>query len=581
MQRRHFLQTIAGAAQAQAAASAPVYLADLSVCRPSTALTRKARPRKWLLLDYETESGQGVMLVAGQNTHAPEITLPLQVAGWHAISFGLRSYGAGEDETHLQVRLSSDRAFTLIKHRPEQRDRLDEYYWKTADLSGQQIVLRQYWRQLDAADPDSLANPCKGVWLAYVKLVPLNQEQVAQFTEDRKPASPHRRLFAHHDAWSYTWEFRPSTVAEIHRELEPFRESDFARIYWEAGMGDRMYYPTKLGLTAADDWIEDPYRVGDRLAAESWREFRRKGIDPFKVALEYSHALGLEFHATYRPAGFHFPVPEHEWNSGGLYDRHPEWRGRDKHGNATPRLSYAFAGVRGAALRFLGEISAYPVDGLCIAFNRRPPLIEYEAPVVESFQQQFGQDPRELADNDPRWLRHRATFVTQFMRDLRKLAGKRSLTAIVLSSERENLYFALHLESWIQEGLIDTLVPYSSVERINSAMDSWTNPADADFFFRITRGTRCRLALNLMPRLLSPEQYRTRAHRLYQAGAENLFLWDTNARYDFGPSWTALRRLGHREEVAAWAESGSPPLPRPGTKLVRLGDWNLRYATPG
>ena len=28
---------------------------------------------------------------------------------------------------------------------------------------------------------------------------------------------------------------------------------------------------------------------------------------------------GMEFHATYRPAGVHFPVPENEWNTGGVY----------------------------------------------------------------------------------------------------------------------------------------------------------------------------------------------------------------------------------------------------------------------
>ena len=46
-----------------------------------------------------------------------------------------------------------------------------------------------------------------------------------------------------------------------------------------------------IGLTAADDWIEDPFRVRDRLAAESYRTFREKGIDHLRVAAEHAHEV--------------------------------------------------------------------------------------------------------------------------------------------------------------------------------------------------------------------------------------------------------------------------------------------------
>ncbi|MEO7653723.1 MAG: family 10 glycosylhydrolase [Bryobacteraceae bacterium] len=542
------------------------------------------------MLDFETEAHKGVMLVAGQNTHAPEIAYPLRKKGWHAIHFGLRSYGSGEDETRLQVRLTGEKAFAMIKHKATDRNRFDDYYWKSADLTGQQIVMRQFWRQIVPDQPDSIANPCNGAWLAYIKLVPLSDEEVKVLLEERRTGK-HRRLFAHHDAWSYTYEFRPTTVAEIHRELEPFRDTDFSRLYWEGGAGDRMYFPTRRGLRATDDWIEDPYRVGDRLAAEAWREFRKKGIDPYRAAIDHTHSLGMEFHGTYRPAGFHFPVPEDEWNTNGVYDRHPQWRSIDKNGQPTPRLSYALPEVRNVALDFIREMASYPVDGICLAYNRRPPLIEYEPVVVESFQKKHGLDPRQLDERDSRWLAHRAEFLTQFMREVRallkKVAAERKLskpldvTAVVMTSERENIYRAIDLEAWIKEGLVDTIVPYSTVEGLNSALDSFTNPQDAEFFLRIARGTSCKVALNLMPRVLPPEEYRKRAHGLYQSGADHLFLWDTNARYDFSPSWSALRRLGHKEEIAEWVRSGSPAIERPGSTLTKLGDWDLRYATPG
>ena len=258
-----------------------------------------------------------------------------------------------------------------------------------------------------------------------------------------------------------------------------------------------MYLPTKKGVSATDDWIEDPYRVGDRLAAESWQALKRQGIDPFRTALEHAHSLGMEFHATYRPAGFHFPVPEDEWNTGGVYDKHPEWRGRDKQGRATPRLSYAWPEVRQVALGFIREMLAYPVDGVCIAYNRRPPLVEYEQPVVDSFRKETGLDAARLEDRDARWLKFRSQTLTQFMRELRGVAGKKRVTAIVMSSERENLFQAIDLEAWIGEGLVDTIVPYTSVERLTSTADSWDNPRDLDFFVRITRDVAAALESNV------------------------------------------------------------------------------------
>lgn len=565
MRRRTFLQTAGAVAlQAQTASDGAIYLTDLDRCQPAAALSAKSARGRWRMLPFEAEGAKGTMLVAGQNTGAPEIRYSPKRSGVYEIWFGLRSYGGGEDMTQLLAKLSGDQAFSRLIHRGEDRARVDEYYWKTADLSNQDIVFRQWRRQIVSIDPASVANPCSGVWLAYIKLVPASPEPVSK---------ANKRLYGHHDAWSYTYEYRPTSAADIKRELEPFRDTDFTRIYWEGGMGDRMYLPTKTGVPATDHWIGDPYRVGDRLAAESWQTLKRQGIDPFKTALDYAHALGMEFHATYRPAGFHFPVPEDEWNTGGIYDKHPEWRGQDKHGRPTPRLSYAYKEVRQAALGFVKEMLAYQVDGVCIAYNRRPPLVEYEKPVLDSFRQATGLDATQLDDRDPRWLKHRAGVLTQFMRELRSMVGAKPITAIVMSSERENLFQAMDLEAWIAEGLVDTIVPYTSVERLTSTADSWDDPRDLEFFVRITRGTKCELAPNMMPRLMPPETYLKRAKGIYNLGVERLFFWDTNARYHFDPSWSVLRRLGHKDAL---------PVPaRPGKKLRKLGDWDLTYATPG
>lgn len=549
----------------------------------------------WRMLDYEAGRLRGTLLFAGHNTRAREVRLPLGKKGWFAVYLGVTSFMG---EGRLLVRLSSEDTFTRfhaqrhpVKSGEDLRPRLEERFWQCARLDGKDLVLGQVCRPVVRGAPADLALPCDEACLAYVKLVPLSSAKVRALEADRRSRRA-RTLFAHHDGWSYTALFGTRTPEEIRRELRPLVGTDYGRIYWEGGVGDLKFFPAKTGFIPTHDVIEDPCSVHDCLSMDAWRAMLRKGVDPFRVALDYAHASGLEFHATWRPAGFHFWPPWDEWNVGGLYHRHPEWRTRNRQGRPMPRLSYAWPGVRRAAVGFLRELAAYPVDGVCLAYNRRLPLLDHEAPIVEGFRAKYGLDPRRLRENDPRWLRYRAGFLTLFMRELRaamdEVAQKRrnrariGITAIVMATPRENLWNGLDLAAWVREGLVDTLIPYSSEEKEScSTNDTWTDPRAADWFLRLTRGTSCKLALNLLPRKISPEEYRRRAHRLYRAGVEHLFTWDVNARDDYSASWNALRRLGHRAEIAAWVRAGQPSLANGYTIAQTIGGWDYSYESPG
>ena len=85
-----------------------------------------------------------------------------------------------------------------------------------------------------------------------------------------------------------------------------------------------------------------------------------------------------------------------------------------------PRVSYAFADTRRFVIDMLLEVAQHPIDGVCILYNRRPPLVDYEPPLVDGFKAAYGEDPRQLADDDPRWLAYRGTALTDFHRELRE-----------------------------------------------------------------------------------------------------------------------------------------------------------------
>ena len=574
----------------------PLFISDMSRCRPSAALSREPRRRHWRLMDYEADGVSGTMLTAGPETAAPEVVCPVGVSGYHAISIGAYvRHGLLNEPVSVLARLSGDEQSSLLSL-PPQEERgaiVHELFWKVGDLTGQDIVLGQAGNRTAPGDePGSYL--CTNARVAYVKLTPLSAGEVEAVEADRRRTDT-GRLFAHNDAWSLMFAYRPTTAEELCRDIAPLEDSDFSRLYWEAGGGDMLQYSTKIGRMHTYEHVGDFSRPGERFVGESWRAFREQGIDPFRTALDYAHKIGLEFHAGYRVSNFRSPPPQDYLSVGdSFYNRHPELRGVSRSGGPTPRIAYSYPETRRYVVSIFREIASYPVDGVCLMYNRRPPFVEYEPPLVEGFKAKHGTDPRALDELDPRWLSHRAAAMTQFMRELRAALDDAAqeqrrdrrigVTAIVMRDTHENLAHGLDLEAWLAEGLVDTLVPYSSEPNYDafyeSANEAWTDAGDVAHFVNLTRGTGCTLAMNLLPRRMSPEAYRSKAAMLYGGGVENLFIWDTNLRSDYGASWSALRRLGHRDEIEAFTQAGGLGHISQGRLLRSLGGFDVGYETP-
>ena len=69
--------------------SEPIYLTNLDSCRPANALSSEPAIGRWETRSYELDDLAGVMVIAGNETAAPDITFPLDVSGWHAVSIGV------------------------------------------------------------------------------------------------------------------------------------------------------------------------------------------------------------------------------------------------------------------------------------------------------------------------------------------------------------------------------------------------------------------------------------------------------------------------------------------------------------
>lgn len=606
----------------RAFASPPIYLSDLDRCTPSDALSRQSRRGCWRTLQYETPTFAGTMLMANPETGAPDVTCRPRRRGPHAISIGIHPTDVGQidgrnatgDAAWLRARLTGDRSFSVLEWDPGghlKRRRLEEIFWKVADLTDQEIIFSQYRMGAGAHPEPGDRSPAR---IAYVKLVPLTGAEAALVRADRADRS-HKRLQGHTDV---NHVLQAGTVEAIREELEPYRDSDFERIHWELGSGDLLNYPTRIGRTLDRIPAPDYGRKWDRYRHEGWTRLIEAGIDPFGEAVAYAHGMGLGFHAAYRLAGWTYPPPLLDYAfADGLYDRHPEWRCKDRDGRDQARLSYAFPEVQEYCIAVLREVvRAYPVDGITLLYNRRPPYLDYEEPLTAGFRAATGRDARQLPPDDPEWLRYRAGVLTGFMRRVRGAmaaeAGARGspieVSACILGSIEDNLFFGIDVAAWARGGLVDTVMPYSGAPyALPVPTDTWSGPDQVIPFAEAVAGTDCRLAMNVMPRSMPPEDFRRMAKMLYDAGSDRLFFWDSYQRDHHRGYWNALRRLGHRGEIDRWHAAGEPPLGTPLTErelkercarlrdvrpevlerdraiqpLLTLAGWNMQGVAPG
>ena len=117
-----------------------IYLSNLQDCRPADAVSAEPERRKWRLIEYETDACSGVMLAAGEETAAREVSYSPRVSGWYRIYIGLFYDQTGE--SGIQVRLSNDATWSANR-----RAAGSDVRWSPSDgLSSEPGFEARSWR---------------------------------------------------------------------------------------------------------------------------------------------------------------------------------------------------------------------------------------------------------------------------------------------------------------------------------------------------------------------------------------------------------------------------------------------------
>jgi hypothetical protein len=502
--------------------------------------------------DLTAGTGLSALAAAG----AREVSVPLRARGWHAVYLGLAGTGKAEGNV-LRVKLTGDAAY-----QPRAASVHEEVLFKAADLTGRRLWLAQQ----SAGEP-------RAACLCYVRLVPLSGREVAAFRRDQAGRGT-RRLIGTLDGFSFLHRHHPRTRADMRELFEPFRGSDFGDLWWQYVGADLVNYRSRHGVIPGAQTRVFP-RAGDGHFYDSVLALERRGISLTRLAVEACRDLGIRLHVGLRPAAWKMAWPYEEFFVSRFYLQHPAWRCRDRDGTPAARMSFAVPGVRRHLLDVLAETLEAEPDGVVILYNRGVPLILWEDAFCAPFRERYGADARRVPEDDPRLFELRAEIMTQWMREVRRLLDafrkrrrlRRRLTvsAMCFETESDNRAYGLDVARWAREGLVDHLGIFPAAAHTSG------KPVDLAYYRRAVAGTGVTLHPGMIAwRLPSAREVFRRAAAWYEGGADGLLFWDPEATVADGLLWPRMRRMGHANEVRAWAAAAEPV--RRQADILSVGD---------
>ena len=291
----------------------------------------------------------------------------------------------------------------------------------------------------------------------------------------------------------------PMALEDAWRPIDEVAGTGVDTFVYGADRGDGLFYPPKVG---------QQFKYGEHLTAfrqaAYWRVWHNmkslsdRGLDPLRVLIDRAHEWGMDFFASIRLGSYGGMEPSHNTRNGG--------RG------------FLVQEVRDHVHDVLEELATqYPTEGVELDFAAspgggpyclRPQDVEEGAPVITQ------------------WVQRVSTMVRG------RSGGPGQVGARVYPTEDVNQRCGLDVRRWIEEGLVDFVVPMVySFNLVDSNMPiEWLTEA--------ARGTETSVYPIVQPNCVleddlrwhnrefaTPQMMAAAAANFHQRGADGLYCW--------------------------------------------------------
>ena len=559
---------------------------------------------QWRAVSYETTDYSGTMLAC--NGGSPEdVTFSPNLTGWYKI------YLSAPCGSVLSVKLSGDESFLSVSTTNKWMRIMEEFLWRCADMTGQSIVLTKKTEALP-----------RHAMLAAIRFVPMSDQEVVQMRQDAARTDT-KRIYATNDMHCRLYAAQMYDYPDWHAVVHGYNNSDVEWISLE-----------QVRSFVADNMTPDVFerfcfpRPGDRNVQESFPRFDYNRVLKECVAIGHREGFRMSISLRMGAWGMGYPADQSYFDCKFMQD-HPELRTIDRNGDEISALSYAYPEVRRYMIDELLNMARSGCDAVALIAHRGVPYVLFEKPVADRFFALYGEYPYELPLADPRLHQLHCQIMTEFFRDARQALdeefgkGKVQIHLRALFSPFDTDVIGIDTEQLAREGLVDAIISYplriyeklggdiwqpgkeyridlqKYTEYVRHIPEPITYRGDFDFKepYKNYRGVLCgptsqkervqqwmqlekdygvKIYLEILPRWMTPEEYKRRALEFYSYGAERIALWDTYCRLPVKAEWNFASKLGHKEELASM-DTGEGELYRH-TKICRLAGYDIsRY----
>ncbi|MCY6484491.1 hypothetical protein OW763_09080 [Clostridium aestuarii] len=488
---------------------------------------RDLKEANWDLFAYKYQYLDGGGAVIENKENASKLKLPFQLKGWFAVYIG---YATGTEG---------------FKVKGKEKEEVINIFNNTR-LKGRNQYVEEAFAFIENFDNNNIIiEPLKDkkAKLTYIKVVGLNEKQV-KLHNSYNEYIKYKRVVYDNDGFSdFFWGKCPSTEELKKVAVDSLKSVDAGEINWEIGTTGWLNYDSYYaGKSFEGSEKYDAYtREGDKLARTQIRNILESGKSPLEIVAKRAKEQGLRVNVSMRMNTFYNDKARYFLN-GTIYDKYKQNMQNDSF-----FLSYYYSRYRNYIMNVLKEVSQVDnVDAITLDFCRYPKVMGNEV-----------SDKRKI------------DIMNRFMREVRKKIPSYIKISVRVPYLNPDSY-GFDIETWVQEGLINRLIPSSITHE-----DFY----DINKYVEMVKGTKVELYVGITANLkgkdltpeteallkkglyipdnqyLTVEEYLIRAHQAYEAGAKGIFLFNTLNDVDFTKDFSPkFEFLGDKVKVNRWYE---------------------------
>lgn len=451
--------------------------------------------------DYENKN-TGTIIENGENALA--LSMPVKLNGWFRVYVGYvtgtESFKIGKTDDPSPIQITSDISL------------------KSNELFGDQWIYEKsaIISNFNNNSIKLFLNPSQRARIAYIKLIGLSQQQV--FLYQKQQVNKKTVIY---DFDGYTDFFlgkHPSVEALTSNTIGNLTGKNVAEVNWCLGTTGMLTYNSKYAGTVFDgvEAYDDQLRSGDTLAKYQIMNILNSGKSPLEIVADSGHENGIKVNASLRMDTFYDP-DIYGFLNGAMYEDYNQFVQTGGF-----NLSYYYPEVRAYIRNILLEMDSFNnVDGITLDFCRYPTLFGTEASSEE-----------------------KVLIMNEFLRTIRnKLPKDKTITIRV--PYNDPLQYGFDIKTWINEGLLNTLVPSSIgpeeffnikpyVDMVKDTNVRLYIGVSADVSGHdITKEEEALVKQGLYINnkvFLDIQQYLLRAYNVYEAGADGIFLFNSTSK---------------------------------------------------